>query len=752
MAKGLVLARQLEQLAEERQDVVRTGLELLDTPAKLFLDLQGRVPLLDLEAGPEDLEQRQVRCAVAIGRALALEPRDRLTLQRLPELEQQPRLADTRLADDTHDLALPGSRALPALAEEAQLPPSTRQGTQPALHADLEAAAPRAPPRDVEDPHRLGPALDGDGPQRLGADVALHGPVRGLGHEHVAGLGERLQARRQVRRVADGGVVHAQVVADAPHDHRSGIDAEPQPEIDTQLPPDLPAIAADGLVDGEGGVDGAERVVLQRDGGAEERHQPIAEELVHRALVAMDRLGHEPQDAVHDLVHRLRLELGGQPRGIDQVAEHDADLFPLPLHRPPRGQDPIDEVLRRVGVRRLLRALVEGLATAATEARFGLVGEAARGTQALDRRAAGAAKATTGTVIDPAAKALHPGATVLLARTGVNKLWYRRADDALVGGLAPGHGQGRSSPAVFVRRPLRVLLVLPLVALIAGISGLLLVTALPWYVTVLAVLVLANAYVALMFFGHEVGHGATVRSQRLQDIVMWFSCAIFVVSSHLWRHWHNRLHHGRTNVPGVDPDRYDLIEDLESSPAVVRWFTTRFAPGSGHWLSAFYPFVTFTIQGQAVLWLYSRRRPSPGFTWLRAVAETAVVAASWIGLGVAIGPGGALLIIVAPMLLANAIVMAYITTNHMLRPLTDAPECLATTMSVTTLRAIDADPPALQPPRRAPPLPVDEPQALPTRAREPPAPRRESVPGPLPLRVRCSPCTRPRATTRRTTS
>ena len=198
VAKGLVLARQLKQLAEERQDVVRTGLQLLHTPAKLFLDLQRRVPLLDLETGPEDLEERQVGCAVAIGRALALEPRDRLTLQRLPELEQQPRLADTRLADDTHDLALPGSRALPALAEEAQLPPSTRQGTQPALHADLEAAAPRAPPRDVEDPHRLGPALDGDGPQRLGADVALHGPVRGLGHEHVAGLGERLQARGEV--------------------------------------------------------------------------------------------------------------------------------------------------------------------------------------------------------------------------------------------------------------------------------------------------------------------------------------------------------------------------------------------------------------------------------------------------------------------------------------------------------------------------------------------------------------------------
>ena len=45
--------------------------------------------------------------------------------------------------------------------------------------------------------------------------------------------------------------------------------------------------------------------------------------------------------------------------------------------------------------------------------------------------------------------------------------------------------------------------------------------------------------------------------------------------------------------------------------------------------------------------------------------------------------------ILAPMLLANAGVMAYITTNHMLRPLTEAPDCLATTMSVTTLPAVD---------------------------------------------------------------
>src|SRR5262249_13257199 len=241
-------------------------------------------------------------------------------------------------------------------------------------------------------------------------------------------------------------------------------------------------------------------------------------------------------------------------------------------------------------------------------------------------------------------------------------------------------------PAVFVRRPLRVLLALPLIAFIAGASLLLLTPALPWYVIVPTLLALGNAYVALMFFGHEVAHGATVRSERLQDAVLWASCAIFVVSSHLWRHWHNRWHHARTNVPGADPDRYHLVEDLARVRAPIRWLTTRFAPGSGRWLSMLYLFIAFTAHGQTVLWVSSRRQRSGDLRWRRAVVETAAVAAFWVGLGIVVGPRGALLIILIPMLLANAGVMAYITTNHMLRPLTDVPESLATTMSVTTLR------------------------------------------------------------------
>lgn len=249
--------------------------------------------------------------------------------------------------------------------------------------------------------------------------------------------------------------------------------------------------------------------------------------------------------------------------------------------------------------------------------------------------------------------------------------------------------RGELPPHAFRRRPGRILLAIPLLAAIVGASWGLAVAPLPWYLALMGSLVISQLYVALMFFGHEVAHGATVRSQRFQNAVLACSLPVFVVSPHLWRHWHNRLHHRHTNVPGIDPDRYDRLEELASTPPLFQWFTMRLAPGSGHWMSAFYLFITFTLHGQVVLWVYSRRRAPSGYRWARAVLETALIAAGWIALGAWLGPRGAVLVILLPMLLANATVMAYITTNHMLRPLTREPNTLGTSMSVTTLRLLD---------------------------------------------------------------
>src|SRR5262249_26929611 len=136
---------------------------------------------LDVKGAPEDLEHRQVGRALSIGRALPFEPRDRLAVERLPELEQQPRLADPRFTHHAHDLTSTRLRALPALGEPPQFMLASGQRAESTLDAHLEATPPPAPPRDVEDTHRLRAALDGHRAQRVRSDVAFHGAVTALG-------------------------------------------------------------------------------------------------------------------------------------------------------------------------------------------------------------------------------------------------------------------------------------------------------------------------------------------------------------------------------------------------------------------------------------------------------------------------------------------------------------------------------------------------------------------------------------------
>jgi fatty acid desaturase len=244
-------------------------------------------------------------------------------------------------------------------------------------------------------------------------------------------------------------------------------------------------------------------------------------------------------------------------------------------------------------------------------------------------------------------------------------------------------------PRAFERRPWRILLALPMVGGIAAASVLLAWPPLPWYAALGGSIILGNAYVALMFFGHEAAHGAIVRSRRLQELLLFFTLAIYLVSPHLWRHWHNYMHHANTNIPGIDPDHFASVRDVEGRADLFTWLTVRLAPGSGHWLSAVYLLASFTIQGQLVLWSHIRRAPPRGYDGRRAVGETLLIAAFWLAASVALGARGAVFAVVLPMLVANAVIMSYVVTNHMLRPLATRPDDFTTTMSVTTLRIVD---------------------------------------------------------------
>jgi fatty acid desaturase len=198
-----------------------------------------------------------------------------------------------------------------------------------------------------------------------------------------------------------------------------------------------------------------------------------------------------------------------------------------------------------------------------------------------------------------------------------------------------------------------------------------------------------SCYVSLMFVGHEVGHGVVVSNRTLRSAFVALCTPIYLVSPHLWEYWHNHAHHCQTNVAGLDPDSSLSLQEEEKRAGIFAAIARRLAPGSGHWLSLTYPLVSFTIQGQMALWRYSHRWTYRGFSRTRAFAETFIIALCWLALALAVGTRGTLLLIVIPMVSANFIIMAYVSTNHQLRPLVLTPNIVETTMSVKTIWFLD---------------------------------------------------------------
>ena len=64
--------------------------------------------------------------------------------------------------------------------------------------------------------------------------------------------------------------------------------------------------------------------------------------------------------------------------------------------------------------------------------------------------------------------------------------------------------------------------------------------------------------------------------------------------------------------------------------------------------------------------------------------------AFWMAVLVLVGAWNFLFLYVVPVLIANAMVMSYIATNHFLNPLTDDNDPLANTLSVTSPRWLEA--------------------------------------------------------------
>ena len=147
---------------------------------------------------------------------------------RVGELVDEARLAHARLGDERHDLAVTATGELLGAAELLQLGVAADEPRQTPTGDGLEPGPRRAGTRHFVDFHRVGEPLHRHGAERLHGDEAFRQRQRRRRQQDAARAGELLHARRQMRRPADGRVVHVQIAADGAHDDLAGV----QPDAD----------------------------------------------------------------------------------------------------------------------------------------------------------------------------------------------------------------------------------------------------------------------------------------------------------------------------------------------------------------------------------------------------------------------------------------------------------------------------------------------------------------------------------------
>jgi len=176
---------------------------------------------------------------------------------------------------------------------------------------------------------------------------------------------------------------------------------------------------------------------------------------------------------------------------------------------------------------------------------------------------------------------------------------------------------------------------------------------------------IGNSYACLGMLAHEILHGTVIRNRRWQDLVAGFCFVPHCIPPGVWRAWHNRMHHGQTGKAGVDPDGFN-------DPVLYRrnrWlvFALSFMPGSRHLQSIlFFPFY-FSVHVLFVLFFHSKRHRY--WSRERRRLELTVFAGMvtfWATVLLVVGPVDFLFLHVLPLMVANAIQLAYLVTNHWL--------------------------------------------------------------------------------------
>lgn len=189
----------------------------------------------------------------------------------------------------------------------------------------------------------------------------------------------------------------------------------------------------------------------------------------------------------------------------------------------------------------------------------------------------------------------------------------------------------------------------------------------------------------LGFLGHEILHGTVVKSARLRDFLGAIAFAQFNLGPKLWRKWHNMEHHAKTQEMDVDPDAWASMEEMYRRPGMKWIYKLPWWIRSVANFTSFFLF--FSIHSLLMFKRYIREfRPRERVV---VVLQLLWPIALWATLLAVLGPVKWLFAYVLPLMMANFMVIAYISTNHQLNPLTEVNDPLANSLTVTVPGWVD---------------------------------------------------------------
>jgi len=310
--------RNVEQRREQGRILRWVELDLRERTLQLReAPLGGHVGAAEALAAPfGDRMQRRVLQKL---RAAPFDPGVRHFAQPRMKLLDQARLAEPRLANDLHQLAVALTRPLPAPHQHCDFLVAADQRRE---IARPRAASAAARPHQPEQSHRLGHAFEFMAAALLGdeqaSDLALH-PRRD--HDR-ARLGERLHPRRDV-----GGV--AEDLARRIHYHRTSFDADAGGERRLARAGVLAVQLGQRALDRQRRTRRTLSVVLLRHRISEQRHQPVAELLGDVAAHLRHRRRGGIEIRPDQVAPLLGIELRRNAGRIHQIAEHHREIAAL---------------------------------------------------------------------------------------------------------------------------------------------------------------------------------------------------------------------------------------------------------------------------------------------------------------------------------------------------------------------------------------------------------------------------------------